>query len=255
VKRLTALLFLVALLVSACAVGEPTTVTSISDDSATLNGTVRGNKLGPVEYWFRYGQTVEYGTTTSRRQVELTSDDKHPISQAIDGLTPETTYHWQVCVDDLQEAQRRDICSRDQTFTTRGTDTINGVATWYQEIDPSLPRRQEGQVLFDNVRSGPDGQHPAGRVHVIPFRDLAREGDAICVAVAGQGFTVVTQTFSISVAAPEPDGDRAWGFNEFPQSQPPPTTCSATNTPADPGRFPMRGDAFTAFPLAVRDSP
>jgi hypothetical protein len=56
----------VALIVSAFAVGDPKPATSVTDISATLNGRVYSNVHGPTTYWFEFGKTTRDRVTLRR---------------------------------------------------------------------------------------------------------------------------------------------------------------------------------------------
>jgi lysophospholipase L1-like esterase len=111
---------LATVLLSACAIGLPTPPTDVSDTGATLNGNVHSN-FGDTDYWWRYGETTAYGNETPHHTVAISQDRlyaAHPVSEAVAGLTPATTYHFQLCTQDQQESPGRIICSKDQTLTT-----------------------------------------------------------------------------------------------------------------------------------------
>ena len=103
---------------TSCAVGVPAPATDITHTGATLRGSVSSSVEGETAYWFRYGGNASYGSETPHRSIQIADDDAHPVSEPISGLTPDTTYHWQMCVQDGGEDPPRNICSKDQTFLT-----------------------------------------------------------------------------------------------------------------------------------------
>jgi Tol biopolymer transport system component len=127
-KRLLLVLVPLALLVSACAVGDPKPATYVSDIGATLNGDVYSGVAGDTEYWWRYGQTVSYDVETPHRTLAISDDSPHPVSEPVNGLTPDTTYHSQMCVEDQEEDPPRTVCSTDRTFTTAAAGGRSGLA-------------------------------------------------------------------------------------------------------------------------------
>jgi hypothetical protein len=118
-KRALAL-FAVALVVplSSCAIGTPGPATDVTNVGATLNGNVYSSLEGNTTWWFDYGDTTAYGSSTAEGVVAIADDDPHPVSAPIYGLLPDTTYHFRMCVKDAQEEPPRTICSKDNVFTT-----------------------------------------------------------------------------------------------------------------------------------------
>jgi lysophospholipase L1-like esterase len=120
-----------ALLGSGCALGQTDPATDVTDVSATFNGRLSstenaGNEYSPdhlVEYWFKYGTTQDYGTETPHRTIEMPEhefEQEFPVSEPAAGLSPDTTYHYQLCADDAQEGVGPG-CTGDATFTTHPT--------------------------------------------------------------------------------------------------------------------------------------
>ncbi len=66
----------------------------VASDSATLNGTVNPNGSATA-YWFEYGLTTAYGSTTTAASAGSGSGDVS-VNRAISGLSAETTYHFRV---------------------------------------------------------------------------------------------------------------------------------------------------------------
>jgi dipeptidyl aminopeptidase/acylaminoacyl peptidase len=126
VKRLVLALASLAVMLSACAVGDPKLPTYVSDAGAVLNGNVHSDAGGSTEYWWRYGPTSAYGSETPHVSVATTNNSAHPVSAPIAGLSAATTYHWQLCVND--QAPERNICSKDQTFVTTAAGGSSGIA-------------------------------------------------------------------------------------------------------------------------------
>jgi Tol biopolymer transport system component len=91
-----------AIVASGCSMGAPAAPSDVTATSATLNGFVFStDKDVDIQYWFRYGRTTDYGSLTPERTLHIPNEpnfyDPHPISEPIDGLTPWTDYHYQVC--------------------------------------------------------------------------------------------------------------------------------------------------------------
>ena len=68
--------------------------TSVTNSSATLNGTVNPN-LESTTYYFEYGTTINYGSTTTPASAGSGADNL-PVSSDIEGLTANTTYHFRL---------------------------------------------------------------------------------------------------------------------------------------------------------------
>lgn len=68
--------------------------TSERTDSATLNGTVNPNGY-TTTYYFEYGTTTSYGSTTAQKDAGSGTDDIS-ISTDITGLTKDTTYQFRL---------------------------------------------------------------------------------------------------------------------------------------------------------------
>jgi hypothetical protein len=110
-------LALAAVGLAGCALVEPRPPSGVGDTSVTLNGTVDSTLEGDTDYWFRYGTTTAYGSQTPRRTVFIDADDDpRPVSEPVSGLSPNTTYHWQLCAEDGEGT----ICSADQVLATTG---------------------------------------------------------------------------------------------------------------------------------------
>jgi hypothetical protein len=96
-------MFLASLL-AAVAVAAPSTepATNITASGATLNGKVDA----PATVHFEYGTTTAYGNVTPDQVVGAGT-----VSVPVSGLTPETTYHYQLVVNGVPVAD-------DEAFTT-----------------------------------------------------------------------------------------------------------------------------------------
>jgi len=107
-----------ALVVSGSVVSRPIPIattgsaTSVTHDSATLNGTVNPNGLSTT-YCFEYGTTTSYGTTTPSTDAGDGTSNV-PVSDDLTGLDPDTTYHFRI----VAENSAGTSYGVDQTFTT-----------------------------------------------------------------------------------------------------------------------------------------
>jgi hypothetical protein len=68
---------------------------SITTTGGTLNGTINANNKSTT-VTFQYGLTISYGTTVTATQSPVTGISDTPVSYALSGLVPNTTYHYRV---------------------------------------------------------------------------------------------------------------------------------------------------------------
>lgn len=87
----------------------------ITEDSATLNGTVDPN-LALTDYYFEYGKTVGYGTKVPVGEDGEAGAGNSPVAvdEPISGLEPGTTYHFRLVG---KNAKGEDV-GEDEEFTT-----------------------------------------------------------------------------------------------------------------------------------------
>jgi hypothetical protein len=99
-----------------CSSGIPTQASDVSNTGATLNGRVFSlQRDTDVQYWFKYGPTTAYGLLTPERTIHIPAEQTpfERVSAPVTGLTPFTTYHYQLCT-----APPRGGClDADKTFT------------------------------------------------------------------------------------------------------------------------------------------
>lgn len=87
----------------------------VSDTGATLEGLV--NAQGQeTSYYFNYGPTAAYGQKTATKGAGKGTTNAS-VSAPVAGLTPETTYHYQL----VAESGAGTTPGADKTFTTTGT--------------------------------------------------------------------------------------------------------------------------------------
>ena len=83
---------------SDCPADPPTvttgSATSVTADTATLNGTVNPNGSSTT-YYFQYGKTLAYGTTTPSTNAGAGSSAL-PVNASISGLSADTIYYFQI---------------------------------------------------------------------------------------------------------------------------------------------------------------
>jgi len=102
---------------------ETLAASAIAEKGATLNGKVNPNGA-ETKMYFEYGTTTSYGSKTSEVSVGsgTTTLEK---SQAISGLSANTTYHYRVVASNSAGSSH----GIDRTFTTAGAPTVSGLET------------------------------------------------------------------------------------------------------------------------------
>ena len=86
--------------------------TAITANTATLNGSVDPNH-NATTFHFEYGRTTAYGSRTTEAGTDATKR-KQPVSAAISGLAPTTTYHFRIVVS----GGGTTVLGADKTFKT-----------------------------------------------------------------------------------------------------------------------------------------
>ena len=86
--------------------------TSVTSNSATLNGTINPNG-DSTTYYFEYGTTSSYGTTTTSASAG-SGTSAVSVNADISSLNPKTTYHYRVVATNSVGTTYGD----DQSFTT-----------------------------------------------------------------------------------------------------------------------------------------
>jgi hypothetical protein len=164
-------LALVATGLSGCAVGFGGPALDVTYNGARLTGTVFSNRSEAGNWWFRYGLTSSYGTESPHRPIAFQANVGQGVSEVISGLEPTRTYHYALCAED-QDPEVDALCSSDRTFTTPG-DYVRGRLLVVGDMD------------FNDVRSGPGGESPAGSV---TYNGIT--ASVTCLQVSGQKFTL-----------------------------------------------------------------
>jgi phosphodiesterase/alkaline phosphatase D-like protein len=97
----------------------PTVVTdpasAVGVTSATLNGTVNSNN-GSTNVTFEYGETTGYGRIVVADQSPVTGTTNTSVSNTLNTLAPNTTYHYRV----VGQKDLEIVYGADMTFTTSG---------------------------------------------------------------------------------------------------------------------------------------
>jgi len=112
-----------------------TGATDITAGEATLHATIHPENEPAATYRFEYGPTAAYGTTVPAGEGHVGSLPSQ-VSQAITGLTPDTTYHFRVVASNGVGSPKT---TADQTFTTYSSIPVLSVC-------PNEQDRKESDV-------------------------------------------------------------------------------------------------------------
>ena len=121
-----------------CTVGVARTATNVTDAKATLRGEIFSTDAGDVDYWFRYGPTIDYGQTTPRRTIAMSGSDNKGVSEPVTGLEPSTQYHYEVCVQHHTVDPDRVVCAGESTLTTQPSEPAELSVAAEPELYPSF---------------------------------------------------------------------------------------------------------------------
>ena len=119
-----------ALVIAGC--GEPTGASNVTPVSATLNANpCNGNCLAYVR--FRH-----IGTTTWTNEPQVTDTSGTPWSEAVGGLSPNTSYEYQACTEGSGATQFSCVGPDGTSNTTRPFSTfpLEGGAVWNENQQP-----------------------------------------------------------------------------------------------------------------------
>jgi glucose/arabinose dehydrogenase len=131
------------LIATGCASGATDPPADVSDRAATLraHGSAGGK---PATYWFEYGTSTSYGTSTTHRDGGSGSNQQN-VSQRVTGLSPDTLYHYRACASNADGSG----CGGDVMFRTGSQGLLPG----FQETTAF-----SGLSLPTSVRFSPDGR-------------------------------------------------------------------------------------------------
>jgi len=94
-------------LLAACGFGTTGDPVVVRDIEATLTADVGNTEPGTVTWWFEFGATESYGSTTPPDSSVVSDEDAMVgVEEAVAGLQPGTTYHYRVCDRDRPHLPR-----------------------------------------------------------------------------------------------------------------------------------------------------
>jgi hypothetical protein len=229
---------------AACGWGETKPVRNVTDQAAQLTGSVHNTVTGPTSYWFEYGKTTGYGSSTPHRSLNVADVDKgYPVSEPVIGLDEGTTYHSKLCATG---ADGKGICGGDQTFaTTQGRDSVTG--NGYVIVIPQIGYAIGAEL--SGVSSSSGGANPVGDAKTGPgsyYFKIPDQGPVTCLRVDGN-------RAAIGFMVQPPDGIAPPDAQPFPklifiEDNGPTGDRFGVGSVADPTTCPAATDAsFTSF--------
>lgn len=144
-------------------------VSGMSSTSVTLAALIDPNG-GRSTYYFQYGTTATYGSDAPAAPGDLVAagEASDEVTQHLQGLAPNTTYHYRVVVVSEMEAEpgvisKATFYGHDQTFATQGPGgslALPDGRAW-EMVSPVnkhganiLPIRPQGGILIQSSESG-----------------------------------------------------------------------------------------------------
>jgi hypothetical protein len=177
----------------ACGFGVTGEAADVTDVGARLSGSVHNTAAEPTEYWFEYGLSTAYGSSTVRASVNVAPGNSYLVGVQVGGLAEGSTYHYRLCT---AGSDGLGACGGDRVFTTTtGRDSVSGRGTVY-----SIPEIGYAIAASAYATSGPDGALPVNGVAATnPGRVYFKVGDSgpvSCLRVEGNraaiGFVATT---------------------------------------------------------------
>jgi predicted lipoprotein with Yx(FWY)xxD motif len=130
----------------------------------TLKGTIYTYSLD-THYHFEYGTTTAYGTDVPVPDADAGTSPVAPVSQAVTGLVPSTTYHFRI----VAENSKGPGMSTDSTFTT--------------SADPSAPPAPAPTPPTGSGEAGPGG---SGKGKMVKLKTVKSKGRSILATSTGR---------------------------------------------------------------------
>lgn len=118
-----------------------TPATSITKNSAILNGTVHPNG-SPTTYYFEYGTTLFYGYSTSAQSIGSGTISSVNVTDTITGLMPSTPYNFRLVAWNSSGT----VYGLNQTFTTLAIGAIPSLS-----INPNPALGVSGGIVTVNL--------------------------------------------------------------------------------------------------------
>jgi glucose/arabinose dehydrogenase len=215
-RRIGAIALAAAVLTATgCASGVTDPPSDVSDRAATLRAHVT-TEGKPTTYWFEYGTSTLYGTSTTHRDAGPGSGQRN-VSERVTGLTADTLYHYRSCVTDADGQ----VCGNDVTFRTGSQGLLPGFQETTAFSGLSLPTAvrfsPDGRVfvaeksglikVFDDLDDPTPATFADLRVKVHNFWDRGLLGLALDPDFPAKPFVYVSYAYDAPIGGTAP----AWG--------------------------------------------
>jgi plastocyanin len=201
--------------------------TKVGGTEATLTGSANPHGVATT-YFFNYGPTAAYGQKTTETSAG-SGTAAVPVSVPVTGLTPETTYHFQL----VAKSAAGTVTGVDKTFTTLGAPlATTGAASSIGEDAATLqgtvnPQGQQTTYLFRYGTTSAYGQETAAQ--------LAGKGLSNVPATAAVNGLSAGTTYHFQLVAQNASGTTTGSDQTFTTS----TTTPSTPSPPDLGPPPL----------------
>jgi plastocyanin len=207
--------------------------TALTETGATLKGSVDPNGQA-TEYFFKYGPTSSYGTETAPQSAGSGTTNA-PESASVTGLSPGTTYHFELVATYASGAST--VLGGDRTFTTvsppGAPSAETGLATAIGETTATLkgtvnPNGQATEYVFEWGTS--DAYGHATSSAALTGEDHSAHAVSLALSELAPSTVYHYRLVAKNASGPSPGADR-----QFATSSPtPPTPSSPTTTEAPP---------------------
>jgi uncharacterized protein (TIGR02145 family)/uncharacterized repeat protein (TIGR02059 family) len=146
-----------------------TAATSVTNTTATLNGTVNANNLSTT-VTFEYGLTISYGSTANATPNLVTGDSSTNVSASLTGLSEGTLYHYAV----KAVSTGGTVYGIDSTFTTNINPIPMYVSSVIQNATPTILEMTYNTTLANIV--------PATSAFTVMVNSVSRTVNSIAIS-------------------------------------------------------------------------
>jgi glucose/arabinose dehydrogenase len=252
------MLVVLAIAVAGCASGATDPATDVTDHAATLQA--HGSPGGkPTTYWFEYGTSTNYGSSTTHRDGGTGTDTKN-VSERVTSLTPDTTYHYRGCASNADGSG----CGKDVTFRTGSLGLLPGFqeSTVVGQVQgpTSVRFSADGRVfvaeksgiirVFDSITDTTATTFADLRTKVHNYWDRGLLGFALDPQFPAKPFVYVLYTYDAAIGGTAPRWGTA-GQTADPCPSPPGPTTDGCVVSGRLSRLEALGGGDTAGPEQV----